>query len=74
MPDQQKNEPSMGNTGSESYDGLEVACPDCRTRGGSRYRSGWVDCNRCSGRGYVPTEAGERLLVFLRRQWDECPF
>jgi DnaJ-class molecular chaperone len=42
---------------------LETVCPACKGIG-SFYMEG--PCESCCGSGYVPTEAGEKLLALVR--------
>jgi DnaJ-class molecular chaperone len=43
---------------------LEEKCENCDGSG----RSYGDDCPGCHGTGYVPTDAGERILALLRHQ------
>lgn len=45
---------------------LEVVCDRCRGEGGYQEYSGWVDCCYCGGAGYIPTDAGEKILALIR--------
>lgn len=52
---------------------LEKSCSDCRGRGYSRIASDSDEtesCRYCNGTGRVPTDAGESLLLFIKR-WSE---
>lgn len=48
---------------------LECVCSVCNGNKGSHTgeeESGWSDCYNCNGSGYVPTEAGKRILDLMR--------
>ncbi len=53
---------------------LENACENCNATGKVKGECGYstpprdVDCPVCEGHGYVLTEAGEKLLDFLKRR------
>jgi DnaJ-class molecular chaperone len=51
---------SEGQADAVAY---EEKCARCDGGG----RIGRHTCEVCGGSGYVPTEAGERLIIFLRR-------
>ena len=48
---------------------LETSCPVCGGAGGETERREWTDCYRCNGAGYLPTEAGKRVLALLKHNF-----
>ena len=55
-------------TGSEMPE-LEIVCDVCEGAGGRTERRQWSDCYWCDGAGYLPTEAGKRVLAMMRHQF-----
>jgi DnaJ-class molecular chaperone len=49
---------------------LEVKCESCQGEGGDYEQDRWSRCPYCKGRGYMPTETGERLLAFMRHNFN----
>ena len=50
---------------------LEEVCPSCKGEKGRYYADaarddGWSDCPRCKGSGFVPTDAGKRILSLIQ--------
>ena len=50
---------------------LEKACATCEGKRGYAYENGWHTCPDCHGRGYHPTEFGERVLAMMRRNFTD---
>ena len=55
----------------DEFTDLETKCPYCNGKGGAHDRDseredGWLDCFNCKGSGFVPTEAGVRILALIR--------
>jgi DnaJ-class molecular chaperone len=45
---------------------LESQCPSCGGRGGVDDIDGRITCMTCRGRGFIPTETGEKVLALIR--------
>lgn len=54
------------NADAQQLPELETLCKFCKGRGGETERREWHKCGVCKGTGYVPTEAGKRLLDLVR--------
>jgi hypothetical protein len=48
---------------------LETRCDSCEGRGGEEERGRWCPCPTCDGTGYIPTEAGKRILAIVRHNF-----
>ncbi len=48
---------------------LEIICKFCRGRGGPEDGDPLLRCTRCDGRGFVPTEIGERVLALVQHNF-----
>lgn len=50
---------------------IEIASPEleekCQACDGSGREAAGILCESCAGLGFVPTDAGDKLLSFLRR-------
>ncbi len=49
---------------------LEVVCVACKGTGGDDCDGGKVSCYECGGAGYIPTEAGERLITLMEHHLE----
>ena len=50
-----------------STDVLEEICTACQGQGGrNNPETGWSDCYKCEGAGFIPTVLGERILNLMR--------
>jgi hypothetical protein len=46
---------------------LEIHCEECDGTGGEWWNNGKACyCRKCNGAGYVPTEAGKRVIALMR--------
>lgn len=45
---------------------LETLCNSFEGAGGTATHWDWIECSRCHGAGYVPTEFGEQVLELIR--------
>ena len=46
---------------------LEDKCQECNgSRGNHDPEHGWIDCYKCNGAGFIPTEAGARIIALIR--------
>lgn len=50
---------------------LQVKCQRCEGAGALRDGSmcPWADCYQCDGAGFIPTEAGKKVLALVRRHF-----
>lgn len=45
---------------------FETLCICCEGGGGWMSYGDWIECHKCYGTGYIPTELGEAVLELLR--------
>jgi DnaJ-class molecular chaperone len=62
---------TKGESQSDNMPCLEVICPDCNGEGGfsDNPPHDFTRCFECDGAGYVPTEAGKKVLALMRHNF-----